>query len=54
MELKRIAVLGTGIMGAVWQVLVSLDNKMRRVYHKTCYASCIKTASLRIEIENPL
>jgi len=47
------AELDPGIPGFVWQVLVSLDNKMRRVYHKTCYASCIKTASLRIEMENP-
>jgi len=45
--------LSSGIQWAVWEVLVSLDNQMRRVYHKTCYASCIKTASLRIEMENP-
>jgi len=42
----------SGIQGAVWQVLSSLDNQMRRVYHKTCCASCMKTASLLIEMGN--
>ena len=53
MEIKKVAVLGSGIMGVVWHVLGSRDNEMRQVYHKTCNASCIKTASLRIEMANP-
>ena len=45
--------LSSGIQWAVRQVLSSLDNQMRRVYHKTCCASCMKMASLLIEMGNP-
>jgi hypothetical protein len=53
MEIKKVAVLGAGIMGVVWHVLGSLDNQMWQVYHKACCASCMKTASLRIEMGSP-
>ena len=45
--------LSSGILRVAWQVLSSLDNQMRRVYHKTCCASCMKMASLLIEMGNP-